>query len=569
MVSTTNVTPNLRENIDAALANGAWTTARAQLIEYWSRDPGPATAGYVLNCFEKLRPHFSFTPCRLFVLRSFTVEPVVPLARAAAAIAGVDLKVEIGGFNTYQQELLADDSALYAFRPDIVVLALQTRDVAADLWEQFTELSTGAIASAIERVAGDFISRIKTVRQKSASNLVVHGLELPAWPAGGLWDYRNPSSQAEAIRKINRRIQDACRECEGVYFLDYDALVARVGREPWHDERKWLTMRMPIAASALFHLADEWLRFICPLMGRTCKAIVTDLDNTLWGGVVGEDGFNGIQIGREYPGAAYREVQRALLDCHRRGILLAVCSKNNPADAMEALEKHPEMLLRPEHFSAMRINWTDKVQNLREMAAELNIGIDSLAFLDDNPAERQRIQMELPEVSVLELPDNPMAFASVIRRHPSLERLTLSSEDRERARYYRDQRERVSLQESASSLEEFLRSLSQTMRIEPVNDATRRRVAQLTQKTNQFNLTTHRYSEQQISDISGEPGSEVYSVQVQDRFGDNGIVGVIILRKAEANCEIDTFLLSCRVLGRTLETAMLAFILDRARKRKS
>lgn len=557
--------PNLRESIDAALANGSWAAARAQLIQYWHREPGPAAAGYVLGGFEKLRPHISSAPCRLFVLRSITVEPVVPLVRAAAAVAGIDLSVEAGGFNTYQQELLSDDSALYKFRPDVVFLAIQTRDAAPDLWEQFTELSAETITAAIDRVANEFIFRINTFRQKCASNLVVHGLELPSWPAGGLWDNRNPNGQTDAIREINRRIQNACRECEGVYFLDYDSLVARIGRQAWHDERKWLTMRMPIAASALRHLADEWLRFVCPLMGRTCKAIVTDLDNTLWGGIVGEDGFNGIQLGREYPGAAYREVQRALLDCHRRGILLAICSKNNPPDAMEVLEKHPEMLLRPEHFSAIRINWTDKVRNLREIAAELNIGVDSLAFLDDNPAERQRVQMELPEVSVLELPDNPMAFATVLRSHPSLERLTLSSEDRERARYYTEQRERNSLQQQVSSVEDFLQSLSQKIRIDPVSDASRRRIAQLTQKTNQFNLTTRRYSEQQINDMAREPGCEVYSVQVHDRFGDNGIVGVMITRTNDTNCAIDTFLLSCRVLERTVETAMLAFLLERAR----
>lgn len=564
-----NVTPNPRDNIDAALASGAWATARAQLIQYWFREPGPATAGYVLSCFDKLRPQLSLTPARLFILRSFTVEPVVPLLRAAAAIAGIDLKVEIGGFNTYQQELLSDGGALHQFRPDMVILALQTRDVAADLWEDFTELRLEAIPAAVDRVANDFIFRMKTFRQKSAANLVVHGLELPTWPAGGLWDNRNPRGQAEAIREINRRVQQACRDSAGVYFLDYDALVARVGRKAWHDERKWLTMRMPLAASSLAHLADEWLRFICPLMGRSCKAIVTDLDNTLWGGVVGEDGFHGIEMGREYPGAAYREVQRALLDCRRRGILLAICSKNNPADALDVLEKHPDMLLRPKDFAAVRINWTDKAQNLRDIAAELNIGVDALAFLDDNPAERQRVQMELPDVCVLELPDSPTAFASVLRSHPSLERLTLSSEDSERARYYSEQRERVSLQQNASSVEEFLRSLSQTVRIEPANDVTRRRIAQLIQKTNQFNLTTRRHSEQQVDAMAAEPGCEAYSVQVQDRFGDNGIVGVMILRVEKANCTIDTFLLSCRVLGRTVETAMLAFLLERARIRKA
>lgn len=305
--------------------------------------------------------------------------------------------------------------------------------------------------------------------------------------------------------------------------------------------------------------------FRLSLAGRTCKAVVTDLDNTLWGGIVGEDGFNGLQLGGEYPGAAYRELQRALLDLHHRGVLLAICSKNNPPEAMEVLEKHPGMLLRPQHFAAMRINWTDKVQNLREIAAELNIGVDALAFLDDNPAECQRVRLELPEVTVLELPSNPMLFAPLLRQHPALERLTLSAEDRNRSHYYSEQRQRAASQQTAGSVEEFLRSLDQHIEILPVNEATCARVAQLTQKTNQFNLTTRRYSEQEIGEFQCSGQSEIFSVRVTDRFGDNGIVGVMIARREGAACIIDTFLLSCRVIGRTVETAMLAFLLDRAR----
>src|SRR5262249_20661572 len=182
----------------------------------------------------------------------------------------------------------------------------------------------------------------------------------------------------------------------GVFVLDYDGLVARHGRRNWHDERKWLTTRMPIRAENLIHLANEWLRFIHPLTGKVCKVLVSDLDNTLWGGVIGEEGISGIQIGSEYAGAAYLAVQRVLLDLYQRGIILAVCSKNNEAQAIEALKQHPAMLLRPHHFAALRINWNDKATNLLEIARELNVGIDSIAMLDDNPAEREWVQTNLP-----------------------------------------------------------------------------------------------------------------------------------------------------------------------------
>jgi FkbH-like protein len=292
-----------------------------------------------------------------------------------------------------------------------------------------------------------------------------------------------------------------------------------------------------------------------------------DLDHTLWGGVIGEDGMAGIQLGPEYPGAAYQELQRALLDLTRRGILLAVCSKNNPADAMEALENHPGMLLRPRDFAAMRINWNEKAQNLREIAAELNIGADSVAFLDDNPVERHEIREQLPETIVIELPRDAMRFAGTVRDCPYFERLTLSEEDRQRGEYYAAQRERAELERSVASKEDFYRWLEQVAEIAPVNPATLARVAQLTQKTNQFNLTTRRYTEQQIAEMAERAGWRVWSLRVSDRYADNGLVGVAIARVEGEVCEIDTFLLSCRVIGRTVETALLARLAQDARAR--
>jgi FkbH-like protein len=288
------------------------------------------------------------------------------------------------------------------------------------------------------------------------------------------------------------------------------------------------------------------------------------LDNTLWGGVIGEDGMAGIKLGIEYPGAAYRNVQRAMLDLYARGILLAVASKNNPTDAMQVLEQHPAMLLRPSHFAALRVNWNDKVQSLREIAAELNIGIDAVAFIDDNPAERQWVQGQLPEVTVIDLPDDPASFAAALRDCPVFERTSVSSEDRERGRYYAEQRLRTELEQTATTREDFLRSLQMEVRIELVKPETVGRVAQLTQKTNQFNLTTRRYSEQQVSEMASQDDWHVYTAQVLDRFGDNGLVGVAITHRQGDVCEVDTFLLSCRVIGRTVETSLLVTVAEQA-----
>jgi len=546
-----------RAEIDHYLAEGQWIKARGALCELWRKQPTASTASYMVASFARMAGHAQLLKCRLAILRSFTVEPVVPMLRAAALAAGIDLTVQVGEFNTYAQEILDPGSKLYKFQPDVVILAVQTRDIAPGLWETWAD---GQAAPA------SFGELIAAFRQQSNASLVVHNLELPAHPSHGVLDAQR-DGQARAIRRFNDELQAIAAGANGVYVLDYDNLVARHGRERWHDERKWLTVRLPIRAEHLGALASEWLRFLHPLTGRTGKVLVTDLDNTLWGGVIGEEGMNGIEIGREWPGAAYYALQRVMLDLTRRGVLLAIASKNNHEDAMRALESHSGMLLRPEHFSAMRLNWNDKAASLREIAAELNVGLDSLVFIDDNPAERERIRQELPEVTVIELPEDPLGYARALRECPMFERLALSSEDAERARLYAEQRQREQLQQSANNLEEYYHSLAQKVEIAPVSEETLARTVQLINKTNQFNLTTRRYNEAEVAAMAATPGCAVYTVRVADRFGDNGLVGVCITRRSNATCEIDSFLLSCRVIGRTVETAVLAYLAAENRAR--
>ena len=493
---------------------------------------------------------------RWAILRSFTVEPVMPILKAGAYASGVGLEICLGEFNAYAQEILDPGSALYRFQPDVVVLAVLTRDVAPGLWRG---------ESAADDVLNRFDGWIGTFRRHSNAALIVHSLELPAVPSAGILDAQREDNATESVHRINRGLRTLAGQHRGVYILDYDALVARHGRQNWGDARKWLTVRLPIASANLPHLAAEWLRFLHPLAGKIAKCVAVDLDNTLWGGIVGEDGVSGIRLGAEYPGAAFQELQRALLDLTRRGILLAVCSKNNPADAMEALSGHPGMLLQPRDFAAMRINWNEKSQNLREIAAELNIGLDSIAFLDDNPVERQHVRDQAPEAIVIGLPEDPMGYAQAVRDCPWFERLSLSAEDRQRGEYYAAQRGRVELERSVTSKEDFYRSLEQVAEIAPVNPQSLARVSQLTLKTNQFNLTTRRYTEPEIQKMAASPAWRVWSLRVKDKYADNGLVGVAIVRVDGAVCEIDTFLMSCRVIGRTVETALLARLAADAR----
>ena len=496
---------SLRQEIDRHIASNAAALAAARLGELWQKEASPSTAGFVVSRYERLRSCMSLLSHRAFILRSFTIEPVIPLLRAAAFVNGIDLIVQTGDFNAYAQEILDPASRLYQFEPDIGIWALQTRDIAPELWEQYADLSPAETTAIISRVVTLFRDLIQAFRSHSQAPLIVHTLEMPALASQGILDRQLEASQAAAVEQINSELRNLAKAHIGVYILDYDALIARHGRMRWYDERKWLVMRMPIAAEHLMDVANEWLRFVHPLVGKVCKVLVTDLDNTLWGGVVGEDGVEGIKVDSDYPGAAYRTLQRTMLDLYRRGIILAICSKNNLSDAMAVLESHQDMLLRPQHFAALRINWDDKVENLRAIAAELKVGIDTLAFLDDNPVERARVRAELPAVTVIELPDDSMGYAQALRNTPVFERLSLSSEDHERGRYYAEQRQRLELERNVASLEGFYEALQQEVKIAPVSSETLVRVAQLTQKTNQFNLTTRRYSEQQIAEMAASP----------------------------------------------------------------
>jgi FkbH-like protein len=552
---------NLRHEIEELLGAGQWIKAAARLSTLWEREAGPALAGFVVSAYEKLRNRIELKPHRGAILRSFTVEPIVPILKACALSSGIDLTIHCGEFNAYAQEILDADSPLYAVHPDSVILTVVTRDIAPELWK------TSVGADVVERVSHQFAALVRAFRARTQANLVIHSLEMPPSAAVGVYESQLEENQAWAVETINRNLRRLAGEFRGVYVLDYDGLVARHGRERWGEERKWLMVRLPIAAANLVWMAREWMRYLAPLAGRVAKVVAVDLDNTLWGGVIGEDGIAGIQLGPEYPGAAYQALQQALLDLTARGILLAIASKNNLADAMEVLTNHPGMLLRPEHFAAMRIDWNEKSQNLREIAAELNLALDAIAFLDDNPVERQRVREEIPEAMVVELPADPMAYARAVRDFAGFERMAISEEDRQRTKYYAADKQRAALEQSAGSREDFFRSLGQEAEITSVERLTLARVAQLTQKTNQFNLTTKRYTEQQIEELVRRPGWRVLSIKVRDRYADNGLVGVAITHEHGEVCEIDTFLLSCRVIGRTVETALVAYLAEEASKR--
>ena len=558
---------NPRETIELLLAANDRAGALAVAKAYWRASPDASVARFLKSRVEQCWPPGGFHTHRIAILRSFTLEPAIPLLQCEAALGGRRVEAWIGEFNAYGQEILDRASDLYAHRPDTVILAVQTRDIAPALWARFAGLSDGQVRDEIDAAASTLIQLLVHLRANTSADIVVHGLERPLYPAEGLLGLRREVSQSAAIEAVNQRLRQWLASVQGAYFLDYDDLQARHGRARFVDEKKWVTAKLPLSIHALGWLAAEWWRHLAVLSLPQAKVLVLDLDNTLWGGVVGEDGMTGVKLSDEYPGVFYKNFQRTILDIAQRGVILAVASKNNQTDALQVIDEHPDMLIRSDRLSAMRINWLPKVDNLVALADELNLGLESFIFVDDSAAECEAVRRALPQVEVIELPADPSVYADLLRRLPRLERLSVSTEDAERGRYYADERQRRASQEVAESLDDFLQSLQIEVDVAPIDAMSLGRAAQLAQKTNQLNMTTQRYSETQLGERLSEPGWAGYTLRASDRFGDNGIVGVAILHIRDGVCDIETLLMSCRVIGRQIESAFICVLSDIARQK--
>jgi FkbH-like protein len=508
-------------------------------------------------------------PLRLFILRSTTLEQVVPVLQAKAFLLGIRLQTAMGGFNQYQQEVLDPSSALYSHAPQVIILAVRLADLAPELVSDYAVLTRDQAAAAADGVLQIMGDLVRTLRSRTKATILVQNFEVPAFAAYGVFDAQQPGGQGDVIRDLNRSLAGLCRETAGTYVVDYEGLTGRVGKLAWVDPRLQMVAGISVNPQLLPALADEYLRFLIPVAGLTRKCLVLDMDNTLWGGIIGEDGMGGVALGADYPGNAYVAFQRVVLNLYRRGVILALCSKNNLADALEVLETHPHSVLRKEHFAAMRINWVDKASNIRGLARELNIGLDSLVFLDDNPAEIAQVTQDVPEVLTYQLPrEEPERYAGFLESLPVFEMLSLTDEDRRRGEEYRQQSLRRELEENCTSLDEYYARLQMRARVSPATDELIPRIAQLTQKTNQFNLTTRRYTEQEVRANIASGAWHVYALELDDRFGKNGWVAVGILHPAEGGEEvfIDTLLMSCRVMSRTVEGTFVSLLASEARR---
>lgn len=506
-------------------------------------------------------------PLRVAISRNFTLDPLVPVIQGEMALAGFYPVVYLGDYDAIARDALDPESALYAFQPEFVIVAQWLEKLAPALVTRFVSLSPAQVSAEVERVLTTIDEIVASLRRHSKAPILINNFPLPVYTTLGILDVQSESYQTHTILRLNLELLRHLRQCRDAYLVDYMGLMARIGSAQGVDERYWQIGQAPIGRSGLVSFGQEYGKFFRALRGKTRKCLVLDCDNTLWGGVVGEDGLGGIQLGTTYPGSCYRAFQQELLNLHDRGVILALCSKNNEADVLEVLRDHPDMVLHEEHFATRQVNWDDKVTNLTRIAKGLNIGLDSLVLVDDSQFECDLVRERLPQVAVLQLSTDLSTFRTKLSAAAYFDSLTFSAEDRERSRTYREDTQRRQLSESASSLSEYLARLEMVADIGMTDEGTIPRVAQLTQKTNQFNLTTRRYSEGEIRGFVEDPETDVFYLKLRDRIAEMGTIGAAIVKYSTQQAEIDTFLLSCRAIGRGVEDALLAHVLNSARAR--
>ena len=501
-------------------------------------------------------------PFKLAVLTNSTIDLVVPALVSSAARYGIALEVIQPPYDQVAQEALTPDSSVNSAKPDAVLFALDYHTLPLKFCA-----GDGAASNASVEAAVGYLQMLRTAIKTNCGALCIFQ-NFPAPPENlfGNLDRALPGTQRHLIDSINRKLAESVFTSGDVLF-DVARLAEVVGLADWHNLRSWNIAKIPFAEEFVPLYADAAARIIASIRGKSRRVLVLDLDNTLWGGVIGDDGVEGIKLGQgDATGEAYLAIQKLALDLRQRGIVLAVSSKNTDEIARAPFTSHPEMLLKLDHFAVFRANWNDKAANITAIAEELSLGLDSFVFLDDNPAERGLVRQLLPQVAVPELPDDPAYYARTLSAAGYFEAIAFTAEDLKRADFYKENINRMTVLKQHGGLEAYLASLNMTVTFTPFDAIGRPRIVQLINKSNQYNLTTRRYTDTEIAVLENDPSAVTMQVRLEDLYGDLGMISVIICRVIDlAIWEIDTWLMSCRVLGRRIENIVLNEIIRQAR----
>jgi FkbH-like protein len=516
----------------------------------------------ILKQIRNTQPALKRTP-KIAVLGSVTTHQLVELLDLHLQSGRIDAEFYEADYGTINQEFLDPTSGLRRFQPDFVVICTSWRDLKSrptltDGRDEVARQVNAEVASwsTLWRVAGEDLH----------CQVIQSNFAAPPWRTLGNLDARHPAGFSRFISLVNHALADNAPP--DVTIHDVDRLAAETGRWQWGDERFFYQAKLPCSPEQLVDYSHSLAALLLAQLGAGRKCLVLDLDNTLWGGVIGDDGLGGIRLGQGDPESeAFAAFQHYVKSLGDRGVMLAVCSKNDEKIAREVFEKHPEMVLRLEDISCFVANWDDKATNLARIADQLNIGLNSLVFFDDNPAERSIVRRLQSQVAVPEVPDDPSYRIRALDRHRYFEALAISREDLKRRDFYRANSERQALESSAASLDEFLHSLNMQARIEPVVALNVERTVQLINRSNQFNLTTKRYTIADVLEFAASPNWITKTISLKDRFGDNGLISILLARIEPDALVIDTWLMSCRVLKRGVEAMILNHLVADAKAR--
>jgi FkbH-like protein len=521
----------------------------------------------IIRAQQQKRDLSPLQPFRLGILGNGTLDLLVPLLVASAARHGFALECIVPPYGQIAQQAFAPDSLVNSSKPDAVLLAIDHRGMPL----RFIAGDERAENAAVEAALAYLTDLRQAIRRQSGAISLVQTIPPPPEGLFGSLDRIVPGTKRRVVEALNRAIAGSMPGTEDL-LLDVAALAETIGLGLWHSPALWNMAKLACDNRCMPIYAEHVARLLGALRGRSRKCLVLDLDNTIWGGVIGDDGLEGIKLAQgDATGEAHLALQEMALTLRQRGIVLAVSSKNEEAVARAPFRKHPEMLLKEDHFAVFQANWQDKATNIKAIAEELCLGLDAMVLVDDNPMERDLVRQMLPQVAVPELPEDPALYARTLAAAGYFESVAFSTEDRERAEMYQSNTRRVALQKQAGDLDSYLASLEMEILFAPFDRTNRARISQLINKSNQFNLTTRRYSE---ADVAAAESDRVLTLQVRliDRFGDNGMISVIICRpEARGDSggrawEIDTWLMSCRVLGRKVEEMVLREILMQARE---
>ena len=466
-------------------------------------------------------------------------------------------KVEIylGGYGQVIQELLNRESQLYKFHPDFLFIFIDGDELFLDILDSYHDEASELIKNRVNEV----VTAISTFVLEIKSYILLNSLVISPY---SITPYMNTVSIIEHI--ASEELMRRTKELSNFVIVDWQKYVKKHGYVQLYDPRYWYLGRMTLSREGMERLAYIYSGYLRAIKGKSKKVLILDLDNTLWGGIVGEDGVQGIKLGEDGIGKAYRDLQKSIKALKEQGILLAIVSKNNLTDVEEAFKENTMMVLKLNDFVSLKVNWSDKAQNIKDLAEELNLGLDSFVFIDDSDFEREMVKEFLPDVTVPDFPSDPSFiprwFNELIEE--CFPMIGVTSEDRKRTEMYQAEVKRSILRKESTNVEEFLSSLDMKVIIGVDDERHTNRIAQLTQRTNQFNLTTRRYTEEDISRFVKGPGSIVFDFELEDRFGISGVTGVIIVNLKDGTAYIDTFLMSCRIIGRRVEKAFLAYVIN-------